>query len=260
MYSKEELLQDITPRLIGGKLFVFESIDSTNTCGKTLAEAGIGEGTVVFADHQTAGKGRNGRTWLSEPGSNLLFSVVVRPELPKDQTSFLTFYSAVSIARAVELVIGHAVECKWPNDFLLNSRKFCGILLESSFGRSKLDYSVIGVGVNVNQQAFNGEMRHPVTSLSLEEKTRFDIKQLFQKIVLSLDELYVDVQSRNFQTIMKEWNSRCSMFGKPVTVERAHDRLSGTAIGLSADGGLMIETPEGTSTVYAGDVSILQES
>ena len=258
MYSKEELLHGITPRVIGSKLFVFDSIDSTNTCAKTLSEAGIEEGTVVFAEHQTAGRGRNGRTWLSEPQCNLLFSVVVRPQLPKEQTAFLTFYSAVSIAQAVEAVIGRSVECKWPNDLLLNGKKFCGILLESSFRQSTLDYSIIGIGMNVNQTAFEKEMKLRVTSLRLEEENEFDRKQLFQKILLSLDLSYSDVQSGNFQTIMKEWNSRCRMFGKPVTVEREHDRLSGTAIGLSADGGLMIKTPDGMSTVYAGDVSILE--
>ena len=257
MYSKEELLQGLTSKIIGRKLFVFDSIDSTNTCGKTLAEAGIEEGTVVFAEHQTAGRGRNGRMWVSESQNNLLFSVVVRPQLPKEQVAFLTFYSAVSIAQAVESIVGCSVECKWPNDLLLNGRKFCGILLESSFQQSTPDYSIIGIGMNVNQKSFDEGMRNRATSLSLEQNAEFDRKQVFQRILVYMDRLYGDVQSGNFQNIMKEWNSRCKMFGKSVTVERSHDRLSGTAMGLSPDGGLMIETPEGTSTVYAGDASIL---
>ncbi len=122
MLSKKEILKGLKTRVVGKKLFVFESIDSTNACAKTLAETGTPEGTVVVADHQTAGRGRLGRTWNSEPGRNLLFSVVLRPTLPKESSGFLTFYSAVFIARALERVTGRPVECKWPNDILINAK------------------------------------------------------------------------------------------------------------------------------------------
>jgi len=256
MYSKEELLKGVSTRVIGNKLFVFDSIDSTNTCAKTLADAGMEDGAVVFAEHQTAGKGRNGRAWISEPGKNLLFSVILRPKLPKEQAVFLTFYSAVSVAQAVESVVGKPIECKWPNDVLLNGKKFCGILLETSFQETSLAYSVVGIGINLNQREFGAEMSNRVTSLSLEQGEGFDRKQMFQRIVLQLDRFYTDVLAGDFKEIMKTWNSKCTMFGRPVTVERAHDRLSGKAVGLSSDGGLMIETSSGTSTVYAGDVTV----
>ncbi|MBI4429668.1 MAG: biotin--[acetyl-CoA-carboxylase] ligase [Ignavibacteriales bacterium] len=258
MYSKEELLQGLSSRTVGKKLFVFDSIDSTNICAKTLAEAGIEDGAVVFAEHQTAGRGRNGRTWLSEPASNLLFSVVFRAPLPKEQTVFLTFYSAVAVTQAVESMIGKSVECKWPNDLLLSGKKFCGILLESSFQQAFPAYSVIGIGVNVNQKTFDDEVGKRVTSLSVELGEDLDRRELFQAIIAHLDRLSGDVRAGNFKGIMKTWNSRCAMFGKPVTVTSPHATFSGKAIGLSADGGLMIETQEGTSTVYAGDVSVLQ--
>ncbi|MBI3006344.1 MAG: biotin--[acetyl-CoA-carboxylase] ligase [Ignavibacteriales bacterium] len=258
MYSKEELLRGLNTRVIGSKLFVFESIDSTNICAKTLAEAGIEDGAVVFAENQTEGRGRNGRSWLSEPGNNLLFSVVLRPELPKEKTVFLTFYSAVAVAHAVESLIGTSVECKWPNDLLLNSKKFCGILLESSFQQSSPVYSVVGIGINVNQRTFDMEMGNRVTSLSLEHERDFDRKHVFQRVLEHLDRLYGEVRAGDFKNIMKTWNAKCTMFGKPVTVSSAHDRFSGKALGLSSDGGLMIETSGGTSIVYAGDVSISQ--
>ena len=255
--SKEKLLEGLDCRVIGTKFFTFDEIDSTNTCAKTLAEAGMANGTVVFADHQTAGRGRNGRTWISRPEESLLFSVILRPELAKENSVFLIFYSSVSIARAVESLTDLHVECKWPNDLLLRGKKFCGILLENSLHQTKLDYSVIGVGINVNQSDFDDNLRDRATSLRKELNKILDRKKVLQAILKNMDDLLNDVNRGEFQSIMNEWNSRCSMFGKPVTVSRPHDQVFGTAVSLSPDGGLIIETSHGRSTVYAGDVSIL---
>lgn len=256
-FTKENLHQGLETRVIGAKLFVFESIDSTNTCAKTLAEAGVESGTVVLADHQTAGRGRNGRSWLSEPGANLLFSVVLRPQLTREQAFILTFYSSVAIARAVESVTGEQIECKWPNDLLLHGKKFCGILLENSFRQQAITHSIIGIGLNVNQIEFHGDLGSRATSLRKELSQWFDRRKLLQSILTSMEALFIEIDSGAFEEILQDWKSRCFMFGKPITVARPHDQVSGTAVGLSEDGGLIIETNQGKSVVYAGDVSIL---
>ncbi|HEX9615756.1 MAG TPA: biotin--[acetyl-CoA-carboxylase] ligase, partial [Bacteroidota bacterium] len=154
MLSKETLLSSLSTSLFGRKLFVFESIDSTNTCARTLAEAGMEEGAVVLAEYQTSGRGRHGRTWNAEPGENLLFSVLLRPAIPRTSAGFLTFFAAVSVAQALEEVSESRIECKWPNDLLLNGKKVSGILLENTFEKDRVDYSVIGIGINVNQSSF----------------------------------------------------------------------------------------------------------
>ncbi|MBF8248014.1 MAG: biotin-(acetyl-CoA carboxylase) ligase [Bacteroidetes bacterium] len=257
MFTKEELARGLDSRIIGTKFFVFDSVDSTNACAKTLADAGIEEGAVVLTDFQTAGRGRNGRSWNSETGQNLLFSVVLRPEFPKEQATFLTFYSAISIVRALEPELKVRIECKWPNDLLLNGKKFCGILLENSFQQDKLTYSVVGIGLNVNQKEFGEDLKERATSLRFERKKNFDRKRLFQKILSEMDRLYESVQAGDFRAVMEDWNKHCTMFGKTVKVVKPHETLSGTAVGLSPEGGLVVETSTGTSTVYAGDVSIL---
>jgi BirA family biotin operon repressor/biotin-[acetyl-CoA-carboxylase] ligase len=257
MFTKEELTRGLDSRVIGSKFFLFDSVDSTNACAKTLADAGIEEGAVVLTDFQTAGRGRNGRSWNSEAGQNLLFSVVLRPEFPRDQATFLTFYSAISIVRALEPELKTPLECKWPNDVLLNGKKFCGILLENSFQQDKLAYSVIGIGLNVNQKEFGEDLRDRATSLFFEQKKEFDRKRLFQKILLEMDKLYASVRAGDFHAVMEDWSKHCTMFGKTVKVIKSDETLSGTAVGLSPEGGLVVETSTGTSTVYAGDVSIL---
>ncbi len=257
MFTKEELTRGLDSRIIGNKFFLFDSLDSTNACAKTLADAGIEEGAVVLTDFQTAGRGRNGRSWNSEAGQNLLFSVVLRPKFPRDQATFLTFFSAISIVRALEAKLKERIECKWPNDLLLNGRKFCGILLENSFQQDKLAYSVVGIGLNVNQKEFGEDLRERATSLRFECKKDFDRKRLFQKILSEMDRLYESAQAGDFRSVMENWNKHCTMFGKPVKVVKSHETLSGTAVGLSPEGGLVVETSKGKSIVYAGDVSIL---
>ncbi len=260
MISKESVLKGLKTKVVGKKLFVFESIDSTNTCVKTLAEVGNPEGTVVVADFQTAGRGRLGRSWISEPGANLLFSVLLRPSIRKEAAGQLTFYSAVFIARALERVTQHPMECKWPNDVLLKGKKCCGILLENSIQQDRIDFSVVGIGINVNQASFPEDVRDRATSLFLEFEHNFDRAALLQVMLQEADTLLPCVHRGELVQIMDEWNSRCRMFGKPVTLVHGDERVTGTAQGLDPEGGLIIKTPTGDVTYYAGDVTILSEN
>lgn len=258
MFSKEELQNGLKTKTFGHKLFVFEKIDSTNACAKTLAEAGTEEGATVIAEFQTEGRGRFGRPWQAEPGENLLFSSVLRPTVLKDNSSLLTYFAAVSVARAVEKASSCSLECKWPNDLYLNGKKFCGILLENSFKQSSLDYSVVGVGLNVNQRTFNEQLADRATSLAQELNVDIDRKELFQRILQEMETLYESVKEGDFSEIIRDWNKRCKMFGKQITVRGGKEELTGTAVRLSDDGGLMLETSGGLRTVYAGDATIVR--
>jgi len=258
MISKKTVLKGLKTHVVGKKLFVFESIDSTNACARTLADTGTPEGTVVVADFQTAGRGRLGRSWHSEPGMNLLFSLVLRPALKKESAALLTFFSAVFIARALERVASHAIECKWPNDVLLNGKKCCGILLENSFLQDRFDFSVVGIGINVNQSSFPAELENQATSLLKEFGHAFDRTAILQELLREADALLPSVHGGDVPNIMEDWNSRCSMFGKPVTIAHGDEHISGTALRLDAEGGLVIKTSTGQSTFYAGDVTIVQ--
>jgi BirA family biotin operon repressor/biotin-[acetyl-CoA-carboxylase] ligase len=257
MFSKEELLNGLTTSVLGKKLFLFETIDSTNRCARTLAEAGMEEGAIVLADSQSEGRGRLGRAWVSEAGKNLLFSCILRPNLEKEQSGLLTFFAATAVARALEQSTGLHVECKWPNDLLLNGKKCCGILLEVSFRYGALDFAILGIGVNVNQRAFGTDLQLSATSLARESGKEYDRKKLFQMIVRELDSLYHDVRQNQFSSIMTEWNNRCTMYGRDVKVDRSGTIISGKAIGLHSDGGLVVQTATGNEIVYAGDVTVI---
>jgi BirA family biotin operon repressor/biotin-[acetyl-CoA-carboxylase] ligase len=257
MYTKEELSQGLETAIVGRKFFVFDTIDSTNACARILGDAGTAEGAVVVADFQTSGRGRLGRTWIAEPGENLLLSVLLRPRVSIANAGLLTLFASVGVARAVERHIGEPVECKWPNDLLLHGKKFCGILLENLFQQSEVSYSVIGAGINVNQRAFPDEISQRGTSLALETGRLFDRKKVLQAVLSELDTLYSYVQQGDFDAIVPEWIKRCTMFGKPVTVQQHDHMMSGIARRLNHDAGLVIETGTGLQTVYAGDVTVV---
>ena len=255
-YSKYELIQGLTTTIIGKKIFVFESIDSTNECARALGDAGTEEGAVVITDFQTNWRGRLGRTWEAEPESSLLFSVLLRPSISIERAGLLTLYASVALARVVEGVIGERVECKWPNDLILRGKKFCGILLENSVQQRGLAYAVIGAGLNVNQNPLPSNLAERAISLATVAGRSIDRKQLFQSVLGEMDRLYRDAQKDDFSFITAEWNRRCTLFGKSVTV-RQHDRvISGTALRLNYDAGLVVKTTDGLQTVYAGDVTL----
>ena len=257
MCSKEELSDGLTTRVVGNKIFVFETIDSTNACARTLGDVDTPEGAVVVADFQTNGRGRLGRMWISEPESNLLLSVLLRPTVNVELAGLLTLYASAAVARAIEKCISEPVECKWPNDLLLHGRKFCGILLENSFQQSGLGYTVVGVGINVNQRALPPEIAVKATSLALETGKEYDRRTIFQAVLRELDVLYESARKGDFALIVAEWTKRCQMFGKSVTIQQHDHMIEGTALRLNHDGGLIISTKGGVQTVYAGDVTLI---
>lgn len=256
MFSKTELSKGLKTDIIGKKFFLFESIDSTNMCARTLAEAGTDEGSVVVADYQSEGRGRLGRKWQAEPEKNLLFSVLLRPKLSKEQSGLLTFYAAIAVSRAIESMTGQRVECKWPNDILLNGKKICGILIENSFEQEHVAYSVLGIGLNVNQHAFTQELKERATSIAKELNTEVDRVKLFRRILEEIDGLYHDVQKSRYDLILNEWKERCKMFGKRIDVTEGSRTISGVALALSTTGGLILETSNGLHTIHAGDITV----
>jgi BirA family biotin operon repressor/biotin-[acetyl-CoA-carboxylase] ligase len=259
MLSKEDIQSGLTTSVFGRKLFLFETIDSTNACAKTLAETGIDEGAVISSDFQSSGRGRMGRSWLSAPGESLLASVIVRPPIERESSHYITFYGAVAIARALECVTGSPFECKWPNDVLVNKKKVCGILVENSFHHERLEFSIIGFGINITQRSFPSPLHETATSLSLALGRTFERTTILRHVLVELEGLYEDLRTWKFSRIAEEWNRRCTMFGRQITIAMPDRTVSGTALRLQADGGLLIHTQAGEMAVYAGDVTVVSQ-
>jgi BirA family biotin operon repressor/biotin-[acetyl-CoA-carboxylase] ligase len=225
--------------IIGNPLIHMQSVDSTNVHASRLLQSNeVNEGTVILADHQTMGKGQAGTCWISEAGSNLLFSLILRPNfLLAEQQFFLSM--CVSNAIVGFLIPFHAaVKIKWPNDILMNRKKVAGILIENTVLQKKLHSSVVGIGLNVNQKEFPASIPD-ATSLSIITGRQYDLSEslgdLLNSLSLHLNKLY-DQRFAEIKTLylnnlqgLNEWaiyvDSTGTIEGRIVDVTDASELL-----------------------------------
>jgi BirA family biotin operon repressor/biotin-[acetyl-CoA-carboxylase] ligase len=245
---------------LGQRVICVAETGSTNADASRLAEEGAPEGTVVIADSQKQGKGRLGRIWHSPPGSNLYCSLILRPRILPVAATQLTFLSAVAVARAIESVTPLKPSIKWPNDILLNERKVAGLLNEMSAETERVNYVILGIGVNLNICAdqFPEDLRHPATSLFIEGGRKVSRLQFVRALLLALDELYGAYLRDGFEPVRAEWLNRCDMMGREVSVSGGSEQFAGTASGLDEGGALLVNRSDGIlARVLAGDVRVI---
>ena len=243
------------------EIYRFDKIDSTNSYLLKLGDEGFPEGTVVAADEQLNGRGRFGRKWEAEPVSNLLFSVLLRPNfLDRDEVFILTFAAAVAVAEALEDAALVQPELKWPNDVLLDGKKVCGILLESSFDSDDLDHVVLGIGLNVNQKTFPPEISNRATSLSSFTGKEFERDEILFTILSRLSAIYEVLRTRDFHSVMKRWRDRSKMFGKTIRVRLADKTFEGICDEVADDGSIVVQTSAGAQKFTSGEITIFQMS
>jgi BirA family transcriptional regulator, biotin operon repressor / biotin---[acetyl-CoA-carboxylase] ligase len=216
---------------------VHSSLASTQTL--LVAEGGR-DGRVVVADHQTAGKGRAGRSWLDVPGRMLMFSALLR-EIGGDRIPLVSLVSGVAVARGIEAVSDVKTSLKWPNDVLIDGRKVCGIIGELS---PSGDYLVVGIGVNVAHEVDELQEELNATSLKMESPAQLRRDDLCVAVLSELDSLLVRGQW------MDEYRRRCSTIGARVRAELSDESIEGTAQEVRDDGALVVDG----NAVLAGDV------
>lgn len=225
-------------------------VDSTNTRIKCLAAQGAPDKTVYIAAAQSAGRGRQGRSFVS-PEGGLYLSMLLRPGCPAEECLSITPSAAVAVCRAVEQVCGLACGIKWPNDVVLGGRKLCGILTESATDGNGL-YLVLGIGVNVNTESFPAELSAVAGSLYMHsgEKTELDV--LARQLIAELDRMY-DRWKREKNACLAEYRSRCVNCGMEVLAAGRQAK----ALGVTDDFSLLVEYPEGTrEKIRFGEVSV----
>ena len=246
--------------LVGRELLCLPTVDSTNSEVKRQALAGRAEGLAVFADGQTGGRGRRGREFESPSGKGLYCSVLLRPECTLDQLPQLTAWTAVAVCDGVEEVCGVRPGIKWTNDLVLEGRKLCGILTELGMeGESaRLQYAVVGIGINVSQQAADfGPGAAPV-AISLAQALGKAPRRTDLAVALlrALDNMYRDFPDRR-DSWYERYRRDCLTLGKQVRVLRGSETFTGVAEELAGDFSLIVRREDGTrETVNAGDVSV----
>ena len=248
--------------LLKPKVLRFESLPSTNTELARLASEGAAEGLAVVADEQTAGRGRLQRAWSSPKGAGLYFSILLRPVIPTEHWPLITFMAALAVGDALVEAAGLQTDIKWPNDLLSNERKICGILaeaIETPTGRAV----ILGVGINLTQNAYPPELETVATSVSEATGQKPERETILAALLRALPRWYslLNEQSGR-EKIVAAWTSRSSYAnGKLVQVSNGNEVWQGTTCGVEHDGALRLDTASGEiKLVRAGDVYSVRPS
>jgi len=240
------------------RLLVFDSIDSTNDYLKREA-AKLPEGTVVFANEQTAGKGRLGRSFVSPPSMGIYMSMLLKPDCEPIKAATLTANAAVAVCKAIERATPFSPDIKWINDLFLRGKKICGILCESSITDHRLDYVVVGVGINVitRPEDFPPELFKIAGSIYSQTGEIVERGKLIAAIVEELDLMYAIWQKKP-EAYVDEYRKRCKMLGHEIELYSAEGTDTVTALDITEDFGLKVRYADGREkTVNAGEVRII---
>ncbi len=242
-------------------LLSFDSLDSTNEEAKRLAKGGGCHGAVIWAKHQSEGKGRMGRSWISSDG-NLFVSVLLQPEKPMADLSQLSFVAAVSVLEALESLLpdGNRLQCKWPNDIVLNDRKLGGILLESfqsgqpyETNSGKKPWVVVGVGINVDSHPPRTEF--PATCLKDAGVELVSAKIILSRFIHHFIECYNLWNTKGFAPIRKKWTTAAWGMEKRLSARLPDSIIEGICQGIDAKGSLLLKLDSGKQhQIHAGDV------
>lgn len=236
-------------------------ISSTNDRAKDLAAEGAPEGTIVVAEHQSKGRGRKGRTWFSAPGDGICLSMILRPSMNPAEASRITLMTAVALAETFTSLTGLSVKIKWPNDILVRGKKLSGILTEMSMEMDRVDYVVVGVGVNVNSPPdhFSTEVRDIASSLFIETGLPVSRIDLIRRFLERFEACYELVIGNGFAAIMERWKVLSDIIGRDVTVDLIGTRIRGRVEDVDNDGILVLKDHQGElHRVISGDV-LLQD-
>lgn len=236
------------------RLLRYARLGSTNDAAKDLARAGAAEGTLVWADEQTAGRGRRGRIWQSPPG-NLYMSLILRPGGPPMRAAQLGFVAALGLGDAIAGLAGPALllAYKWPNDLLADDRKLAGILLESETSASDtVDFVVIGAGTNLASKPDNVE--YPATSLAEQGFPGVTPPLLLGAFARHFEEWLQRWRFEGFAPVRAAWLARASGVGEAIRVRLERSTLFGRFLDLDDDGALVLGAAEGRRRIAAGEV------
>lgn len=240
LHRPPALATPLITQVVGSRVVVYETIDSTNDRALRLG----GDGTVIVADTQTAGRGRHGRSWHSSPGRGLYFSVAF-----EGAADGLAFAAPLAVRDAIAPFAPATV--KWPNDVLIGGKKVCGVLVETRLGRA-----AVGIGINVLHTAeeFPEALRHRATSIEAATGVTCDRSQLLRDVLTRLDERVIVIRSGGLDAVFAEWAEACGIVGRRVR----NGEVEGTVVRLDPDGALVLDCSGESHRVLLGDIIELE--
>ena len=258
LFGQNELESRMNTKWAGYPVKFYDSLSSTNLQAKLDAENGAEEGTLIVADMQTAGRGRKGRSWSSPAGTNIYFTLILKPKFAVELASMVTLVMGMAAAEGIRKTCGVEAEIKWPNDIVTGGKKVCGILAEMSVEREYIHYVVIGAGINVRAQHFPEEIADVATSLQVECGRKVSRAELIVNVLKAFEDCYsIFQEAGSLEPLIERYNRLLVNKDREVRVLDPGGEFRGIARGINRTGELLVELPDGNITeVYAGEVSV----
>ena len=263
MIDVDKIKKNQKTTIFGKYIYYFPEIDSTNNYAQRLAQEGAPEGTIVVSDYQTEGKGRHDRNWESSKDSNILMSIILRPQLEIERVVRITLATSEIIISSLEKFLSKfkienlKFTVKWPNDILVNKKKIAGILTESSLREKNIVYVVVGIGLNVNQEIseFNDDLKDKATSLYSETNQKLDREILISDIITEFEKQYFILERTNYDQVLKQWTNRCDHLGQELEVETHVGTIKGKFTDVTENGILLhISEDKSVRELIAGTI------
>ena len=254
---------ELTAKRLGCEVRFLQETESTNRDVDAAAQAGAAEGLLIMADSQTAGRGRMTRTWFSPPEANLYFSLLLRPDVEIATVPSLPLVVGLAVAEAIAACVPALLpKIKWPNDILINEKKICGILCELQTKQDRVDYIVVGIGVNVNLSAdqVSDELKERATSILIENGEPLKREQLLATILNRLEPIYDNWRAFGFKPLVQNINTLDALRGLSIRVDHSGSPIEGIASGIQADGSLLLQTANGLVPIYSGEAHIVSRN
>ena len=254
-----EINENLHTRIVGKEIHAYRALKSTNELAYRLARDDAPEGTLVISDHQTQGRGRMGRGWFSPPKAGLWLSLVLRPPIPPTKAPAISVCTGLALALSVREMTQLDARIKWPNDCIIHGKKVAGILLELSAELDKIDFVILGVGINVNQdrEAFPKSLARKATSLKMELGEEVDRLKLLKVFLENFEKAYSEFLQNGLERLRPDIKRLSALLGEEIKVRWGKRTLKGKAKDINEDGSLIIKTTRGEKTVSAGEVTVV---
>lgn len=260
--SSTEILHYLKTKVIGKLILSFQSLKSTNDLASEMAAGCTDEGEVITSERQTLGRGRLGRSWHSPEKVGAYISIILRPKISPDNAPGLSIMTALAAAETFEKYCPGKVKIKWPNDILIDNRKVAGVLTELYTKNNKIDYVIIGIGININQKqtGFPQTIRKLATSLRRVSGKKINRAELTAQFLGHFEKEYKKYQKNQLAGSLKRVRAYSSLLGQTITLKTGDKLITGQAIDIDQTGALIIETDGKKLAVSGGEVTVVKGS
>ena len=243
---------------IGKTVYYYQIVNSTNSIAKDFAKKNVENGTIIISKVQNNGRGRNNHSWIS-PKGGLWMSIILKPNISPNKVQYLTLITGISLSKTINENFDLKTSIKWPNDVYIDDKKISGILTEGHITKEKVNYLILGIGVNLNNNSSDLQLDSQKIAVTLKEELGHSINicDFLNKFLKNLENYYKILINNDFNRILNDWKALNNTLGKIVEVKQGHEIIIGEAYDLGDDGSLIIKKEDGDfRTVIAGDCTI----